>query len=75
MVPVPELPLETPLKRNSQPAAPDFSISRWHAFQRLLEGEKPADVAAALGISLNAVYLAKSSILKRLRQDMETLSD
>ena len=54
---------------------PDFSITTWRVFQRLLEGEKAADVAAALGISLNAVYLAKSSILKRLRQELETLSD
>jgi RNA polymerase sigma factor (sigma-70 family) len=54
---------------------PDFSASSWQAFERLVEGENPAAVAADLGISVNAAYLAKSSILRRLRHESETLSN
>jgi RNA polymerase sigma factor (sigma-70 family) len=46
---------------------PDFAPLTWQAFQRLLAGDEPQAVAAALGISANAVFLAKSRILKRLR--------
>jgi hypothetical protein len=53
----------------------DFSPSTWQAFLRVFGGEKPAAVAAALGISSNAVYLAKYSVMKKLRQELETLSD
>jgi hypothetical protein len=35
-----------------------------------MAGDKAAEVAADLKISVNAVYLAKSSVLKRLRQEM-----
>jgi RNA polymerase sigma factor (sigma-70 family) len=49
---------------------PDFSLTTWQAFRRVMGGDKPADVAADLNISVNAVYLAKSSVLKRLRQEM-----
>jgi DNA-directed RNA polymerase specialized sigma24 family protein len=40
-----------------------------------MSGEKPADVAASLTISVNAVYVAKSAVLRRLRQEMEGLAD
>ncbi len=33
-----------------------------------MEGRRPADVAGDLGMTSNAVYLAKSRILRRLRQ-------
>lgn len=49
---------------------PDFSPTTWQAFQRVMGGEKAADVAADLKISVNAVYLAKSSVLRRLRHEM-----
>jgi DNA-directed RNA polymerase specialized sigma24 family protein len=54
---------------------PDFSPVTWQAFSRVLEGERAAKVAADLGISVNAVYLAKSSVIKRLREEMEGLTD
>jgi RNA polymerase sigma factor (sigma-70 family) len=54
---------------------PDFSPATWQAFRRLMDGAKAKDVAADLGISANAVYLAKSSILKRLREEIEGLTD
>ncbi|MCA3010317.1 MAG: RNA polymerase sigma factor [Phycisphaerales bacterium] len=40
----------------------------WAAFERVqLHGEEPATVAAALGISRNAVFVAKHRVLSRLR--------
>jgi RNA polymerase sigma-70 factor (ECF subfamily) len=48
----------------------DFSPTTWQAFRRVMSGEKAADVAADLKISVNAVYLAKSSVLRRLRQEV-----
>jgi RNA polymerase sigma-70 factor (ECF subfamily) len=48
----------------------DFAPWTWEAFRRYaLEGEPAAQVAEALGLTLNAVLLAKSHILKRLRQE------
>jgi RNA polymerase sigma-70 factor (ECF subfamily) len=43
----------------------------WQAFwQVTVEGRKPADVAADLGTTANAVYIANSRILSRLRQEL-----
>lgn len=50
---------------------PDFSPTTWQAFERVMAGDTAADVAADLKMSLNAVYLAKSSVLRRLRQEMK----
>ena len=48
----------------------DFEPATWQAFRRhALEGEPAVQVAEALGLSLNAVLLAKSRVLKRLRQE------
>ena len=53
---------------------PHFESATWQAFCRVsLDGEKPAAVARELGISLNAVCLAKSRVLRRLRQESEGL--
>lgn len=54
---------------------PDFSPTTWQAFRRLMDGAKAKKVAADLGISVNAVYLAKSSVIKRLREEIEGLTD
>jgi len=49
---------------------PDFGASAWEAFQRFaIQGQPAAQVAADLGISENAVLLAKSRILRRLRKE------
>lgn len=51
---------------------PDFSPATWEAFQRVaVEGESPESVARDLGISENAVLLAKYRILRRLRREAE----
>jgi RNA polymerase sigma-70 factor (ECF subfamily) len=48
----------------------DFNPVTWQAYHRYaLEGEPAAQVAEALGLSLNSVLLAKSRVLKRLRQE------
>ena len=52
----------------------DFAPATWRAFLRhTLEGEPAARVAEELGLSLNSVLLAKSRVLKRLRQEVAGL--
>lgn len=51
-------------------AEPHFEATSWAAFKKLtLEGAEPKVVAKELGITLNAVFIAKSRILSRLRQE------
>jgi len=48
----------------------EFNPATWRAFQLLvLEERQPAEVAAEVGISLNAVFIAKSRVLSRLREE------
>jgi RNA polymerase sigma-70 factor (ECF subfamily) len=54
---------------------PDFAATTRQAFRRLLAGEQPRAVAAGLGLSVNAVLLARSRILKRLRQAAQDMTD
>lgn len=55
-------------------AEPHFEASTWKAFCRVtLDGAKPDAVAKELKMSLNAVCLAKSRVLRRLRQESEGL--
>jgi len=50
-----------------------FSEKNWLAFQMvMLENQTPAEAAEVLGISRNQVYLAKSRILRRLREELDT---
>jgi RNA polymerase sigma-70 factor (ECF subfamily) len=52
----------------------DVAPSTWEAFRRVtLEGQDEAAVAAALGLSVNAVFIAKSWVLARLRREAEGL--
>jgi RNA polymerase sigma-70 factor (ECF subfamily) len=53
----------------------EFAPTTWQAFQRVMAGEKAGEVATSLKISVNAVYVAKSAVLKRLRQEMEGLAE
>jgi RNA polymerase sigma-70 factor (ECF subfamily) len=49
---------------------PSFEPKTWRAFQRVaLDGIRPDDVAAELGLTVNAVFIAKSRVLTRLRQE------
>ena len=47
----------------------EFETRTWDAFwQVVVDDRAPAVVAAALGLSVNAVYLARSRVLRRLRE-------
>jgi RNA polymerase sigma-70 factor (ECF subfamily) len=48
----------------------DFAPTTWQVFLRVMSGDKAADVAADLGISVNAVHLTKSHVLRRLREEI-----
>ena len=54
----------------------EFESRTWQAFWRAtIEGDAVADVAADLGISVWAVYKARSRVLARLRTEFEGLMD
>jgi RNA polymerase sigma-70 factor (ECF subfamily) len=53
-----------------------FTPTTWQTFRRyVMEGVPAAQVADELGLSLNSVLLAKSHVLKRLRQEIGGLID
>jgi RNA polymerase sigma-70 factor, ECF subfamily len=54
----------------------DFQPSTWQAcWQFVACGRPAAEVAAELGLTVKAVYLAKSRVLRRLRQELAGLMD
>jgi RNA polymerase sigma-70 factor, ECF subfamily len=54
----------------------EFENRTWEAFWRIaVDGQSPADVAAAMDLSLPAVYKAKSRVLRRLRQQLQGLTE
>lgn len=62
------------LRRAIQQLEADFQPQTWQAFARVtLNGEAPPDVARDLGMSVNAVYLAKSRVLCRFRAEFAGL--
>lgn len=64
------------LHRLLQAVEPSFRPQTWQAFWGVvIEGKKPTDVAAQLQITRNAVTIAKSRVLRRLRQEMRGLVD
>jgi RNA polymerase sigma factor (sigma-70 family) len=47
----------------------EFAPATWHAFRRqVVEGASARETAQEMGLSVNAVLIAKSRIMKRLRQ-------
>lgn len=53
-----------------------FTNTTWQAFyKQVLEGEKASRVAEQLGISVNAAIIAKSRVLRALRQEAQGLID
>jgi RNA polymerase sigma-70 factor (ECF subfamily) len=54
----------------------EFQPATWRAFERhVRDGQPAAEVAQELGLSVNAVLIAKSRILKRLREKAAGLVD
>lgn len=54
----------------------DFTPVTWRAFWLVVvEDRSPADAATELGVSANAVYLAKARVLRRLREEFAELLD
>jgi RNA polymerase sigma-70 factor (ECF subfamily) len=54
----------------------EFEEKTWQAFWRVeIEEQPPAEAAAELGMSVNAVYLAKCRVRKRLRDEFADLLD
>src|SRR5262249_40613404 len=52
----------------------EFTLKTWEAFRRTaVDGRRPGDVATELGMSVGAVYIARSRVLARLRQRIEQL--
>jgi len=51
-----------------------FEPATWKAFWAVVVEEKPAaEVAQSLGLSVNAVYIARSRVLTRLRTELDGL--
>jgi RNA polymerase sigma-70 factor (ECF subfamily) len=64
------------VRRMLEMLRPSFEERTWLAFQRVsLEGVSAGEVAAELGITTNAVFIAKSRVLARLRQEASGLID
>ncbi len=54
----------------------EFEPTTWQACWQTTVKERPvADVAAELGITINAVYVARSRVLRRLREELRDLLD
>ena len=52
----------------------EFEPTTWRAcWESVVAGKAAAEVALELGISVNAVYVAKSRVLRRLREELEGL--
>ncbi len=52
----------------------EFQENTWDAFWRTaIEGQKPAEVAEALGMNVGSVYVAKNRVLARLRNKIATI--
>lgn len=65
---------ESLIRRALQIMEADFQPTTWRACWEYVVKERPAaEVAAELGIRVGAVYVAKSRVLSRLRQELEGL--
>jgi RNA polymerase sigma-70 factor (ECF subfamily) len=54
----------------------EFTPTTWKAcWETVVQDRSPAEVARELGITENAVYIAKFRVLRKLRQDLDGLVD
>jgi RNA polymerase sigma-70 factor (ECF subfamily) len=62
------------LRRAVELIRQDFEENTWRAFWRtVVDGREAAEVAQELGITRNAVYLAKARVLHRLQEEFADL--
>jgi RNA polymerase sigma-70 factor (ECF subfamily) len=60
----------------AEQARGEFKETTWHAFWRsTVEGQAAGQVAKSLGISVGAVYIAKSRVQARLKQIVQQVED
>jgi RNA polymerase sigma-70 factor (ECF subfamily) len=58
------------MRRLLERIKPDFEATTWELFRRVVQqGQPAAAVAAACGVTPNAVYIARSRVLARLREE------
>jgi RNA polymerase sigma-70 factor (ECF subfamily) len=58
----------------SERVRPSFRPATWEAFWRsMVGGEDPGAVGAALGMSVGAVYIARTRVLARIRDEVRLL--
>jgi RNA polymerase sigma-70 factor (ECF subfamily) len=64
------------LRRALEVMRSEFEPTTWRACWEFLANDRPAaDVAAELGLTTNAVYVAKFKVLRRLRAELADLLD
>jgi RNA polymerase sigma-70 factor (ECF subfamily) len=52
----------------------EFQPATWQAFLlTALEGRAPSQVSGQVGLSVGAIYVAKSRVIARLRQEIERM--
>jgi RNA polymerase sigma-70 factor, ECF subfamily len=69
-------PVDNPVQRALDQIRPEFEDRTWSAFWRCtVEGHVTKDIAADLGVTPDAVRMAKSRVLRRLRQELADLED
>lgn len=52
----------------------EFQPATWQAFLlTAVEGRTPAETSAKVGLSVGAIYVAKSRVIARLRQEIESM--
>ncbi len=62
------------LSRIMQIVQTDFPAKTWQIFQQVaIQGRAGTDVAREFGVTVNAVYLARSRVLARLREELAGL--
>jgi RNA polymerase sigma-70 factor, ECF subfamily len=70
----PDDPTPGVLRRGLELIRDEFEQKTWRAFELTAIDNKPAaDAAAELGLSVGAVYVAKSRVLKKLREVLDGL--
>jgi RNA polymerase sigma-70 factor (ECF subfamily) len=64
------------IRRALERIEPEFKPATWQAFSRLLgDHADPEKISADLGMSVAAIYTAKSRVMKRLRQEIQYFLD